>query len=418
MQGRGPQPFVHMSDIFLVNLSGHDRPGLTAQVMDILARHDVNVLDIGQSVIHDTLSLALLLLVDDESEAGVLKDLVIHTSRLDVDLRLTPVSAQDYAAWVPNQQRGRYIVTLLARQLSAEHLATISHIISAQGLNIDDITRLSERQPLTSDLADGVGGQRACVQLSVSGQPLNLDTMRASFLSATAELGIDVAFQADDIYRRHRRVVVLDMDSTLVQGEIIDELAAAAGVGEQVASITAQAMNGEIDFSTSFRRRVALLKGLPASRLNEIAEQVPLTEGAERLIGTLKQLGYRVAILSGGFTYFARHLQHALGIDDVYANELDIVDGLVSGRVVGEIVDGQRKADLLQQIAAREGVRLEQVVAVGDGANDLQMLSLAGLGIAFRAKPLVRREARQSLSTVGLDGILYLMGIRDREIMG
>lgn len=406
-----------MSDIFLVNLSGRDRPGLTAQIMDILARHAVSVLDIGQSVIHDTLSLALLLDVD-ETESGVLKDLVVHTSRLDIDLRLTPVSAADYAAWIPHQRQGRYIVTLLARRISAAHLATISHIVTAQGLNIDDITRLSERQPQHLERGPIADGQRSCVQLSVSGQPTDEDEMRSRFLSVSADLGIDVAFQADDIYRRHRRVVVLDMDSTLVQGEIIDELAAAAGVGEEVAAITAQAMNGEIDFATSFRRRVALLKGLSASRLDEIAARVPLTEGAERLIGTLKRLGYRVAILSGGFTYFARHLQEALGIDDVYANELDIIDGKVSGRVVGEIVDGQRKADLLQQIAAREGVRLEQVVAVGDGANDLQMLSLAGLGIAFRAKPLVRREARQSLSAVGLDGILYLMGIRDREIMG
>ena len=405
-----------MSDIFLVNLSGRDRPGLTAQIMDILARHAVCVLDIGQSVIHDTLSLALLLDVD-ETESGVLKDLVIHTSRLDIDLRLTPVSAEDYAAWIPNQQQGRYIVTLLARRISAAHLATISHIVTAQGLNIDDITRLSGRQPQQLERGPTAHGQRSCVQLSVSGQPDDVEEMRSRFLRVSADLGIDVAFQADDIYRRHRRVVVLDMDSTLVQGEIIDELAAAAGVGEEVAAITAQAMNGEIDFATSFHRRVALLKGLSASRLDEIAARVPLTEGAERLIGTLKQLGYRVAILSGGFTYFARHLQEALGIDDVFANELDIIDGKVSGRVVGEIVDGQRKADLLQQIAAREGVRLEQVVAVGDGANDLQMLSLAGLGIAFRAKPLVRREARQSLSAVGLDGILYLMGIRDREIM-
>ena len=275
------------------------------------------------------------------------------------------------------------------------------------------MTRLSERQPLAPDTT----GPRSCVQLSVVGQPVDLAQMHSRFLQISSELDMDVAFQVDGIYRRHRRVVVLDMDSTLVQGEIIDELAIAAGVGEQVAAITKRAMHGELDFSASFRQRVALLAGLPASRLDEIAAQVPLTEGAQRLIDTLKRLGYRVAILSGGFTYFAHHLQKALGIDEVFANELDIVDGKVSGQVVSDIVDAQRKADLLCQIAEAEGVGLEQVVAVGDGANDLKMLSLAGLGIAFRAKPVIRREAGQSLSTIGLDGILYLMGIRDREIM-
>jgi len=402
-----------MNDIFLVNLSGRDRPGLTAPVMDILAHHDVGVLDVGQSVIHDTLSLALLIDVAQYSEAGVMKDLVIHTSGLDLDLRLTPVSRDDYEAWIPHQRQGRYIVTLLGRRINTRQLASIARIVSEQGLNIGDMTRLSERQPLAPDTT----GPRSCVQLSVVGQPVDLAQMHSRFLQISSELDMDVAFQVDGIYRRHRRVVVLDMDSTLVQGEIIDELAIAAGVGEQVAAITKRAMHGELDFSASFRQRVALLAGLPASRLDEIAAQVPLTEGAQRLIDTLKRLGYRVAILSGGFTYFAHHLQKALGIDEVFANELDIVDGKVSGQVVSDIVDAQRKADLLCQIAEAEGVGLEQVVAVGDGANDLKMLSLAGLGIAFRAKPVIRREAGQSLSTIGLDGILYLMGIRDREIM-
>ena len=235
------------SDILLVNLSGRDRPGLTAQVMEILARHDVGVLDIGQSVIHDTLSLALLIDVDEPSEAGVLKDLVIHTSQLDIDLRLTPVSAEDYEAWVPHQRRERYIVTLLARRLTAQQLAVVTEIVSEQGLSIDDITRLSERQPRAAS-----DRPRSCVQLSVLGQPRDLEQMRTRFLRVSSELDIDVAFQTDDLYRRHRRVVVLDMDSTLVQGEIIDELAAEAGVGDRVAAITERAMRGEIDFATSF----------------------------------------------------------------------------------------------------------------------------------------------------------------------
>jgi len=396
----------------LINVSGRDRAGLTASLSEILADHGIAILDIGQSVIHETYSLGVLIEVPEDTEASpVLKDLVFRAHELSLDLHFTPVSGEEYEEWVGQQQRRRYIITILGRQLSARSIAAISRAVSDCGLNIDAVERLSERVPLDRSRRPS----RACVEMKVRGEPRDLEAMRARFMEMSVELEADIAFQEDDLYRRNRRLVALDMDSTLVQWEIIDELAAAAAAGDRVRAITERAMRGEIDFADSFRQRLALLAGLPATVLEEIAERMPLTEGAERLVANLKSLGYKIALLSGGFTYFGRRLQERLGLDYVYANELEIVDGAVTGRVVGDIVDGQRKADLLREIARQEGLRLEQVIAVGDGANDLPMLAVAGLGIAFRAKRVVREGARQAISTVGLDGILYLMGIRDRE---
>ena len=404
-----------MSEIVLVNVSGRDRPGLTSSLTAILAQYDVNVLDIGQAVIHDTLSLGLLIEIPERSEpAPVLKELVFCAHELDVDIRFTPISGDDYEHWVHQQRRRRYIITVLGPWITARQISAIAGIVSDNGLNIDDISRLSERVPLNHPDRS----QRFCIELTVSGRTENLPDIRARFMQVSAELGVDIAFQEDSVYRRNRRLVALDMDSTLVPYEIIDQLAAVAGVGEEVAGITAAAMRGELDFTESFTRRVALLKGLDESALKRIASDLTLMEGAERLVATLKSLGYKIAILSGGFTYFGRILQERLGIDHLHANELRIEDGVVSGEVVGEIVDGRRKADLLQKIAREEAISLEQVIAVGDGANDLPMLNLAGLGIAFHAKPVVREGAEQSISTIGLDGILYLMGIRDRDLMG
>ncbi|RFA30866.1 phosphoserine phosphatase SerB [Alkalilimnicola ehrlichii] len=401
-----------MSEIILVNVSGQDKPGLTSSLMSILAEYNVGVLDIGQAMIHETLSLGMLLEIPDQEKLSpVLKDLLFHVHHMGMQVRFTPISNEQYENWAIGTGKPRYIITLLGRRITAEQIARIARVISENDLNIEDILRLSGRKPLHK------GGEtsRACIELSVRGQPVDLDAMKDSFMEISQQLGVDISFQEDNVYRRNRRLVAFDMDSTLIQQEVIDEMAEVAGVGDQVRKVTEAAMRGEIDFRESLRQRVALLEGLDANLLDTVIERISLTEGAERLITALKAFGYKTAIISGGFTYFGRHLQQRLGIDYMYANELEVEDGRVTGNVVGEIVDGPRKAELLKQIANKERLNLEQVIAVGDGANDLPMLRIAGLGIAFHAKPLVKRSARQSISTLGLDGILYLMGIKDTD---
>ncbi|MFT6431098.1 MAG: phosphoserine phosphatase [Halopseudomonas sp.] len=401
-----------MKEIVLINITGPDRPGLTAAITGILARAEVNILDIGQAVIHDTLSFGILVeMAGGETMADVLKDVLFRGYELDQQVRFTPVSAEEYSRWVTGQGKPRHIVTLLARRVTAEHIALVSDITARYGLNIDQIDRLSGRIPEGLPADQGKG----CIEFSVRGEPDDPAQLRAEFLTIAQQLNVDIAFQQDSIFRRNRRLVVFDMDSTLIDAEVIDELAKAAGVGEQVSAITERAMRGELDFKASFRERMALLKGLPESVLEEVADSLRLTEGAETLISQLRRLGYKTAILSGGFSYFAERLQERLGIDYVYANALPVENGLVTGGVKEPIVDGQRKADLLRELAQREGISLEQTIAVGDGANDLPMLAIAGLGVAFRAKPLVKQSAKQAISTLGLDGILYLLGFRDRE---
>jgi phosphoserine phosphatase len=402
-----------MSETYLIHFSGPDHPGQSTQLTKVLAEFDACVLDIGQAVVHETLALGLLIELPAGDRFEPLKTALTEKSQsLGLHVRFTPISRDALDHWLAAQGKDRFIITLLGRAVSARHLSQVTAILAGQGLNIDRIERLSGRL----SLAIHTPNANACVELRASGQARSQDEMRAAFLALAQNFPIDIAFQRESIFRRNRRLFAFDMDSTLIQGEVIDELAKMAGAGEAVVKITESAMRGEIEFKESFRRRVALLKGLPESRVRELLDKIPLAEGAERLICTLKTLGYRTAILSGGFTFFAHHLQARFGIDYVYANELEMADGAVTGKVSGAIVDGARKAELLQQIAAQENISLEQVIAVGDGANDLPMLRLAGMGIAFRAKPLVRESASHSLTHLGLDSLLYLIGVRDRDL--
>ncbi|WP_455674073.1 phosphoserine phosphatase SerB [Phocaeicola sp.] len=397
------------SELILIRITGVDRPGLTASITEILSKYDVTILDIGQADIHSTLSLGILFKSHEEDSGNIMKELLFKASDLGINIRFYPITVEEYENWVGMQGKNRYILTLLGRKLSAKQIAAVTRIVAGQGLNIDSIKRLTGRVPLDEQKAN----VRACIELSVRGTPECREEMQRQLMKLSSELEMDFSLQQDNMYRRMRRLICFDMDSTLIQTECIDELAERAGVGEQVRDITERAMRGEIDFIESFTERVALLKGLDESVMHDIAESLPITEGVERLMFVLKRYGYKIAILSGGFTYFGNYLKQRYGIDYVYANELEIVDGKLTGRYLGDVVDGKRKAELLKLIAQVEKVDIAQTIAVGDGANDLPMLSTAGLGIAFHAKPKVVENAKQSINTIGLDGVLYFLGFKD-----
>lgn len=403
-----------MSEILLVNVVGTDRPGLTHQLSSILADHSVRILDIGQAVIHEHLALGMLIQTPSGPESyEALKGLLFKSHELGLSIRISPLSEEEYCEWVGQQVQERNVLTVLGRTVEADVIAEASRLFAEQGLNIEKISRLSRRAPLLVDMENG----RECIEFSLLGTPKDRVLFNRELMGLTHNHQVDISLQKDDMYRRNRRLIVFDMDSTLIQCEVIDELAKLAGVGDQVSEITERAMQGELDFKQSFTERLRLLKGLPISKAEEFANRLPLTEGAERLLKTLKKLGYTTAICSGGFTLFGKKLQEQLGFDYVFANELGVSDGLLTGEVVGEIVDGNRKALLMRILAEEMGISLQQAIAVGDGANDLPMIQQAGLGIAFHAKPLVRSSSKQSISVLGLDGILYLLGVRDRDLL-
>ncbi|WP_119325182.1 phosphoserine phosphatase SerB [Capsulimonas corticalis] len=400
-----------MQETFLITVSGSDRPGLTNAFASILAEAGATLLDIGQAVIHNSLTFGLMVQVESDMTASLIGALEEEARSAGVKVRIKPVSEDNYREWIGEQKQQRFIITLLGSRITAAQLASVTRKFTEYGLNIAVMDRLSGR-----DAASRAENPRMCIQFALTGNHADATALRQSLLSLARDEDFDIAVQEDSIFRRNRRLVVFDMDSTLIQMEVIDELARRAGVYDEVSAITASAMRGEIDFPTSFRRRMALLKGLSGDALDDVANNLPLTQGADRLLRTLKMLGYKTGIISGGFTHFARRLQADLGFDYVYAHELEVVDNRLTGEILGEVIDGQRKAEILREIADKEQIVLAQTIAIGDGANDLPMLSVAGIGVAFHAKPLVRQKAEHSISLMGLDALLYLLGIRDRHL--
>ena len=309
-------------ELILLTINGTDRPGVTAGLTEILARHNALILDIGQADIHNNLSLGILFQTNEGNSGDILKELLFKSYELDVNIRFTPITEEQYEKWVRLQGKNRYIITIVARKLSARQIAAVTRIVADQGMNIDDIKRLTGRIPLDENART----PKASVEFSVRGNPKDREQMQRYFMQLSSDLEVDISFQEESMFRRMRRLICFDMDSTLIETEVIDELAERAGVGEQVRAITEAAMRGEIDFSESFRQRCSLLKGLDVSVMQEIAENLPITEGVDRLMRILKKVGFKIAILSGGFSYFGNYLKQKYNIDYVYANDLEVID--------------------------------------------------------------------------------------------
>jgi phosphoserine phosphatase len=392
------------ADRVLITVTGPDRTGVTATLTGILSQQGATLHDIEQVVVQGQLTLCLL--VDVPETRDVLKELLFSAKELGMELDFKPVATTD-GDTRPSTTLGegrRYVITAIGPTLGAPHLHAIASTLAAEGANIEKIGRLSENT-------------LASVEIHALLPPgRDSDALKRTLLSVATSAGFDVSLQRESLYRRSKRLVVLDMDSTLIRIEVIDELARAAGVGADVARITERAMQGEMDYDESLRQRVGLLAGLDVAVLDKLAANLPLTDGAETLVRVLKRLGYKIAVISGGFSRAAEALKRRLGVDYAYSNNLEVQSGKLTGRVVGPIVNGQRKAELLETIAQAEGVLLDQVIAVGDGANDALMLERAGLGIAFHAKPKLRESADTSISAAGLDAILYLLGFSAREL--
>ncbi len=383
-----------MNQTVLVRVTGIDKPGITAGILHILADVHAEVLDMEQVVVRDRLNLGLL--VDFDEARPPLKDLLFFGWQRDLHIDFELVQRPEDVA-LPR----RFAVTVIGAELTAAALAGVADAIVEGGGNIDRISRLSKYPVLSYELLV-VGG--------------DLQKLRSELLLASSEHRVDIAVQPEGLSRRAKRLVVIDMDSTLIQDEVIDLLAEEAGTGPEVRRITAEAMAGRLDFAAALRTRVAALAGLDASRLAAVAARIRPTPGARTFARTLRRLGYRTAIVSGGFDVFAEHIRTELGLDAAYANRLRVVDGVLTGELDGPVIDGPAKARLLGEIAAAEGIPLEQTVAIGDGSNDLEMLSRAGLGIAFNAKPIVDAAADTTLKVPYLDAILFLLGIRREEI--
>ena len=389
-------------DRVLVTVTGPDRTGVTSTLTGILAEQGASLFDIEQVVVQGQLTLCLL--VGIPGNRDVLKELLFAAKQLGMDLDFKPVVRSDKTPAPERTDSGRYVITAIAPVLGPQHLHAIASTLASEGANIEKIGRLSDETLASVEIQARLPPGR------------DADVLKKKLLGVATAAGFDVSLQRESLYRRSKRLVVMDMDSTLIRIEVIDELARAAGVGAEVSRITERAMQGEMDYDESLRQRVGLLKGLDVAVLDKIAADLPLTDGAETLVRVLKRLGFKIAVISGGFSRAAEALKRRLDLDYAYSNNLEVAGGKLTGRVVGPIVNAQRKAELLETIAQAEGVLLDQVIAVGDGANDLLMLEAAGLGIAFRAKPKLREAADTSLTSSGLDAILYLLGISAREL--